>query len=193
MVSFELDSDSIPTDMQQPNTGHIKLLFGEIDFESSEDVCAWILNANFAPVKPEFLTLIINSHGGTLTDGFAITDIMASSAIPVRTIGIGQIQSTGLMIFMAGAKGHRVMSPNTSAMSHQYSTETVGKHNELVNIQKEFHLTHNRMIGHYVEHTGLSTKDVIKHLLPSADIFLSAEDALGFNICDTIDNRCLYL
>ena len=166
--------------------GHINLLFGEIDAETSQEVCAWILNANFSPEPPNQLTLIINSNGGNLNDGFAIIDIMASSSIPVHTVGLGQIQSAGLMIFLAGAKGKRVVTPNTSIMSHQYSTEAAGKHNELITMQKEFNMTNERMIAHYKKHTGLSEKEIIKHLLPQCDVYLSAEEALKFNICDKI-------
>lgn len=164
----------------------IHLLFGEIDSDTAYETCSWLLNQNYNPDPPKILNLIINSPGGNLNDGFAIIDIMNSISIPVRTIGLGQIQSAGLMIFLAGANGERVLTPNTGILSHQYSTETSGKHNELITIQKEFNLTHQRMIAHYHKHTGLSNDNIEKYLLPSNDVYLSAEEALQYGICDKI-------
>lgn len=164
----------------------IQLLFDEIDSETSREICAWILNANFAKNKPDMLNLIINSPGGNINDAYAIIDIMKSSSIPVRTIGLGQIQSAGLMIFMSGTKGERILTPNTSIMSHQYSWGAMGKHNELVAIRKEFDLTYHRMMEHYKTHTKLKEKDIIKYLLPSEDCYLSSEEALKLGVCDRI-------
>lgn len=165
---------------------NIHLLFGEINSETAYEACAWILNANYAETKPDVLNLIINSPGGNLNDGFAIIDIMQSSSIPVQTIGLGEIQSAGLMIFMAGAQGRRILTPSTSVMSHEYSTGVMGKHNELVTMQKELTLTHERMMNHYKKHTKLSRKDIEKFLLPPSDVYLSAEEAVQLNLADKI-------
>lgn len=182
-----MSSEQYQESMQPVTPGSsIHLLFGEINSDTSYECVAWLLNQNYSNDPPKMLNLIINSPGGDLNDGFAIIDVMNSIAIPVRTIGLGQIQSAGLMIFLAGAKGERVLTPSTAIMSHQYSTTTAGKHNELITIQKEFNLTHQRMINHYRKHTGLSNADIEKYLLPANDVYLSAEEALEYGICDRI-------
>jgi len=168
------------------NPVSIQLLFDEVNNEVAREICAWILNANFAQYKPEALHLIINSPGGDLNAAYAIIDVMKSSAIPVNTVGVGQIQSAGLMIFMAGQKGQRILTPNTTIMSHQYSWSASGKHNELIAIRKEFDLSYHRMMQHYMSHTTLTEDDVKKYLLPSEDCYLSSEEALELGICDKI-------
>lgn len=174
-------------EVQELQTGaFIHMLFGEVNNDSAYEACAWMLNANYSSNPPKMLNLIINSQGGSLNDGFAIIDIMNSISIPVRTIGLGQIASAGLMIFLAGAKGERVLTPSTSIMSHQYSTEAAGKHNDLITFQKELNLTNERMIEHYIRHTNLTREEIIQHLLPHNDVYLSAEEALKFNLCDKI-------
>jgi len=168
-------------------TTGIHLLFGDIDNSTSKEVCSWILEANFSSGKKhDTLNLIINSSGGTLSDAYAIIDVMKSSHIPIRTIGLGEIQSAALMIFLSGSKGERILSKNTSIMSHQYSCGNQGKHHELISANKEFKLAISRMTDHYKEHTGLSEKDITKFLLPSHDVFLSADEALQLGICDSI-------
>lgn len=163
-----------------------KLLFGDVDSSSAEDVCEWILDHNFSEDAPDILNLIINSPGGSLCDAFAIVDIMRTSRIPIKTIGIGQIASAGLIIFLAGAPGQRILTKNTSIMSHQYSWGSIGKHHELISVQKEYSLTFDRMLSHYKTNTNLSESEIEKYLLPSQDVYLSASEALAYGICDSI-------
>jgi len=164
----------------------MELLFGEIDSESARDICEWILRVNFEEDKPSLLNLVINSEGGNMSDAFAIIDVMKTSLIPIRTVGLGQVQSAGLMIFLAGSKGERILTPNTCIMSHQYSWGSSGKHHELVAVRKEFDMSFQRQLNHYMKCTGLDEKVVKKYLLPAEDIFLSATDALKYGICDRV-------
>ena len=131
---------------------------------------------------------MICSEGGSVEDAFALIDVMKSSAIPIKTVGLGCIASSGLMIFLAGAKGRRFLTPNTSIMSHQYSHFSDGKHHELFAITKEFGLIQRRMLQHYRESTGLDEATIMTKLLPASDIYLSAEEALELHICDAISD-----
>lgn len=182
-----MKNEKIEYQHNEPTKANIYLLFDDITNESASRVCEWILNCNFSSQdKPDILNLIVNSTGGSLSDAYAIIDVMASSIIPIRTIGLGCVQSAGLMIFLAGTKGQRILTPNTSIMSHQYSWGSTGKHGELIAITKEYELIYNRMMNHYKKHTKLSESAIKKYLLPSEDVYLSAEDALKFKICDKI-------
>ena len=117
---------------------------------------------------------------------FALIDIMQGSKIPIHTLGLGQISSAGLLIFMAGTKGFRTLTPNTSILSHQFSWGSDGKAHELFATMKEFTLTQKRMIDHYKRTTQLSEEEIKTVLLPAHDVWLSAEEALALNICDSI-------
>jgi len=99
---------------------------------------------------------------------------------------LGQIASCGLLIFLAGTRGRRVLTPNTSVLSHQFSWGSAGKAHELFATVKEFELTQQRMVRHYQESTGLDEDTIKQVLLPPQDIYLSAEEALTYNICDAI-------
>jgi len=87
------------------------------------------------------------------------------------------IASCGLLMFISGTKGRRVLTPNTSILSHQYSWGTYGKEHELIAVEKEYDLTTERMVNHYKKCTGLSEKDIRKYLLPAHDVWLSAKEA----------------
>ena len=163
------------------------VLMGEINAESVKPVIEWILHENFVSKKRrKELLLMICSEGGAMQDAFALIDVMRSSLIPVKTVGLGMIASSGLLIFLAGSVGRRVLTPNTSILSHQFSWYNEGKVHELFATMKEFELTQFRMVKHYQECTGLDEDDIRKNLLPPHDVWLTAEDALRLRICDSI-------
>jgi ATP-dependent Clp protease protease subunit len=162
------------------------LLMEEISLASCKNVVEWIFEANFAEERPDMLNLIITSPGGDLNAAFAVIDTMRGSAVPIRTIGLGQIASAGLMIFIAGDKGKRVLTPNTSILSHQYTWGAFGKEHELFATVKEFDLTTKKMISHYKKCTGLSEAKIREILLPPQDMWLSPTEAKKLGICDDV-------
>jgi ATP-dependent Clp protease protease subunit len=162
------------------------LLMEEISLASAKQLVEWIFEANFAEERPDLLNLIICSPGGDLNAAFAVIDTMKGSAIPIRTIGLGQIASAGLMIFIAGDKKHRILTPNTSILSHQYSWGAFGKEHELFATVKEFDLTTKKMIQHYKKCTGLTDAKIREVLLPPQDIWLSPLEAKKLGLCDEV-------
>ena len=159
----------------------------DVTQESMKPLINWIIAENYnKEKKKEELTLGICSRGGDLNACFALVDIMKGSKIPIRTIGMGMIASCGLVIFISGEKGRRILTPNTSILSHQYSWGTYGKEHELFAVVKEFDLTTRRMIDHYKKCTGLSEEDIRKYLLPPQDVWLSAKEAKKLGLCDSI-------
>jgi ATP-dependent Clp protease protease subunit len=162
------------------------LLMEEISLTSVKNAVEWIFEANFTEERPEMLNLIITSPGGDLNAAFALIDVMRGSAIPIRTIGLGQIASAGLMIFIAGDKGMRILTPNTSILSHQYSWGAIGKEHELFATVKEFDLTTKKMIQHYKKCTGLTETKIREILLPPQDVWLSPQEAKKLGLCDDV-------
>ena len=162
------------------------LMMEEINLSTVKSATEWLLEANFAEERPEMMNLIITSPGGDLNAAFALIDVMRGSAIPVRTIGLGQIASAGLMIFIAGEKGQRILTPNTSILSHQYSWGAIGKEHELFAQIKEFDLTTKKVIDHYKKCTGLADKKIREVLLPPQDVWLSPIEAKKLGLCDDI-------
>lgn len=165
----------------------IYVLMNDIDSDSVKPVIEWILHENHVRKKKyKELLLMICSDGGNLEDAFALIDVMRSSKIPIKTVGLGSIASSGLLIFLAGTKGRRVLTPNTSILSHQFSWGSSGKVHELFATVKEFQLVEKRMIEHYRVTTGLDDDTIKKVLLPPQDVYLSADEALQYNICDAV-------
>lgn len=157
-------------------------------YDSTKPVVNWIIEKNLLPKadRPKELTLIINSPGGSVHAAFALIDVMKGSAIPIKTVGLGLIASCGVLTFMAGQKGKRILTPNTSILSHQYSWGSSGKEHELFARVREFELSTERMLAHYKKCTGLKEKVIREILLPPEDKWLSAEEAIKYGIADQI-------
>lgn len=132
------------------------------------------------------IQLIINSVGGSCPAGFMLVDFIEYSKIPIAITGLGICASMGNLILCSGEKGSRVITKNTSLLSHQYSWGAEGKYHELVAARKEQELEHQRIIKHYKRHTNLSIKQINKILLPASDTWLTPEEAIKYGIADKI-------
>jgi len=184
------DNDTIVKDHSQLlNDTGMYVFMEPVSSESIKPIIEWILVENHVrKKKAKELLLMICSEGGDLQSAFALIDVMRASEIPVKTVGLGQIASAGLCIFIAGAAGRRVLTPNTSILSHQYSWGSDGKAHELFAQVKEYELTFQRRLDLYKTATGLDDKAIRKYLLPPQDVWLGADEALELKICDYVSD-----
>jgi ATP-dependent Clp protease protease subunit len=165
------------------------VFMGEITDDAIRPIIEWILVENHVVrKKKKELLLMICSEGGAMESAFALIDVMRASSIPIKTVGLGSVASSALLIFLAGTPGRRMLTPNTSILSHQYSWGSDGKHHELFAMTKEFGLAQQRMMDHYRVTTGLDEEVIKQRLLPASDVYLSAEEALTLGICDFISD-----
>lgn len=165
------------------------VLMGPIESENCKDAIEWILGMNSLPLEeaPTLLTLYVISPGGHLHPAIALVDIMRGSRIPIRTIGLGQIASAGLIIFMAGHKGLRQLTEYTSVMSHQYAADGgAGKHHEIMASVKEHQMTHEKLISIYQKFSGMKRKVITDTLMSHSDFFMTAQEAKDYGICDYV-------
>lgn len=172
----------------------ILFLFGVVDGNQCEKICKEIIRLNLKQEQP-FIQLIVNSTGGYCSDGFAIIDIINWSRLPVYTTGVGRVASMGLLIFMAGEKGHRVLTPRTSVLSHRYTGMAMGNHSQLVARRVEEDLMHQRIVNHYLQHSSLKSEEEInRKVLRDIDSWLTPEQAVEYGLADVIqtDTKIAY-
>jgi len=163
----------------------IYLLTGDIDESECEEAIRFVLEANLNNGH-DYLTMIVNSPGGYVNAGFSLIDVMNGSKAEIRTVGLGILASMGLLIFIAGKKGSRSLTPNTMVMSHQWSGLRWGKEHELLASQRGDDILTGMIFRHYKRHTGLKDKESRKYLLPPSDVWLSAREAKKLGLCDEV-------
>ena len=165
----------------------IFLFTKQVSAESCAEAMQFIFEANLNKERSfDKIQLIINSPGGDLPSAFALCDVIQGSRLPVYTTGLGFIASAGLAIFMCGERGHRIITPNTLILSHQWSSGNVGKEHELLAQLKGFEILQNMIIEHYKRYTGLTVINIKKYLLPPSDIWLTPEEAIKYKLADKI-------
>ena len=164
----------------------IYLFMDNVNADSCKDAIEFILKQNAEKKRKKRLQFMIASPGGGMPECFALIDVMKGSKIPIHTVGLGLIASCGLLLFISGEHGHRILTPNTSILSHQFSWGNYGKEHELFAQVKEFELSTKRMLDHYKKCTGLDEEQIREHLLPPEDVWLSAKEAKKLGICDQV-------
>ncbi len=182
-------------DNKQPTIDNLSLaslgaymFFEDVYPESTKDLCEFIIKSNFVFPADQVLTIMINSPGGDVYDGFGVIDLMESSRLEIQTVGIGVIASMASLMFISGTKGRRVMSKNAYMMTHQFSDYFEGKYHEMIASRPHLDDVHERFVEHYAKNTKMSAKQVNDVLLNSSDKWISAKDCLKLGICDKIQD-----
>jgi ATP-dependent protease ClpP protease subunit len=165
----------------------IFLLIDGVDHEIYKDFVEKIVKWNHRwDIYPE-LHMIINCYGGDAAATFGMVDFMDWSSIPIHTFANGVCASGAFIIMMAGDKGHRICTPRTQFLSHNFSGGRWGNYPELVASRKWEDMTYEVIIRHYSQHTLLKTeKDIRKHLLHDSDVWLTPEECLEYGVIDSI-------
>jgi len=160
---------------------------GAIDGGAAESVCKQIIEYN---IKGEVnqIQMVINSPGGSCPAGFSVIDIMEWSRIPIYTTGLGVVASMGLLILMTGDRGHRVITPRTSLLSHRFSAFNFGSHSQLIAGRKEEDLEHERIITHYLTYSSIRDRSELEsYLLRDVDTWLTPDEAIRYGLADVIE------
>jgi ATP-dependent Clp protease protease subunit len=163
------------------------MLYGEIEGNIGKEISEKLLLFSFAPYGLEYVTMIINSPGGELSDGFSIVSFMEFCPIPIRTISIGLCASMAFMVTMAGKRGERYAASSTQFLSHNFSAGRWSNYPDLVATRKMEDHIYRMMMRHYSKYTNLNDEESIKkYLLRDTDTWLSPEECLEYGVIDYI-------
>jgi len=160
----------------------IIMLTGEIDDNSANIVVSQLLYLD--SLSHDDISLYINSPGGSISAGMAIYDTMNFIKSDVSTICLGMAASMGAFLLSSGTIGKRYCLPNSEVMIHQPLGGASGQATE-IKIAAEHILKVKEKLNFILsKNTGKSIKDIEKDT--ERDNFLSAEEALNYNIVDKI-------
>ena len=142
------------------------------------------------------INLYINSPGGSVTSGLAIYDTMQYIKCDVRTIVAGQAASMGSFLAQAGAKGKRLVLPESRTMIHRVSSGTRGTGGSVYvqELEMEDNIRHleeskrlnKRLVELYAKHNSANkTYDELANTM-KFDTFLSAQEAVEWGLADKV-------
>ena len=165
-----------------------------------EDTMANIIMAQMLYLESENpdkdINLYINSPGGSVTAGLAIYDTMQYIKCDVRTIVAGQAASMGSFLAQAGAKGKRIVLPESRTMIHRVSSGTRGTSGSVHVQNLEFedakrHLDESNRLNErltqlYVKHNSAGKQFDELFETMKFDTFLSAQEAVDNGFADKV-------
>lgn len=153
--------------------------------QSISRISTRLLALHLDPSFNDSVQIILNSPGGYLDAMWSLIDVMDSCRLNIRTVANGEICSAATMIFVAGDE--RIMSPNSTAMIHHFSTWAYGTYYDLVAARKNQDLEAQRILRHFIKHSKYKTaKDIESKLLLKNDNWLSPAEMKKHGLCDSI-------
>jgi ATP-dependent Clp protease protease subunit len=131
------------------------------------------------------IALYINSPGGSVTAGLAVYDTMEYIKPDVATYCVGQAASMAAVLFAAGAKGKRVILPNSRILIHQpWASGLGGQQTDIEIHARDLLKMRERLDEILAFHTGRSKAEI--HDDTERDRILSADEAVKYGLADRI-------
>jgi ATP-dependent Clp protease protease subunit len=177
----------------------IVMLNGPVEDQMANSVIAQLLFLESEDPDKDIL-LYINSPGGQVSAGLGIYDTMQFIKCNVSTVVIGQACSMGSFLSQAGAKGKRIVLPESRTMIHRVSSGTRGtsgtvhvqelQFEDAVRSMEESKKVNRRLTELYVRHnTAGKTYEEMSETM-KFDTFLTATEAVAWGLADkVVENR----
>jgi len=154
-------------------------LFEPITPRSSRRVVTSLLVLDAEDPKAP-VTLLVNSPGGSVDDGFAMYDAMRFVRCPVRVVCIGLAASAANIVLLGAPKASRFALPNTRILLHQPSTGAAGQASDLAITAREILKTRAQLNGLLARETGQKLDRIEEDT--NRDYWLSAEEAKEYGL-----------
>lgn len=132
------------------------------------------------------ITLYINSPGGSVTDGFAIYDVIHQIKCPVNTICMGMAASMAAFLLAAGT-GKRYATENSTIMIHQPMGGTRGQATDIT-IYTNYILNLKKKLNSILAEKTRQKYETIQEYT-ERDKYFNAEDAKNFGLIDKVYRR----
>lgn len=132
----------------------------------------------------EDITIMINSPGGSVSDGLAIMDAMQACGCNITTIATGMAASMGAFLLAAGTQGKRYATKSAKILLHQPLGGVQGQVSDILIAAENISKTKLQISSHLANFTG-QTLDKINADL-DRDLWLTANEALAYGIIDGI-------
>lgn len=133
------------------------------------------------------VTVLVNSPGGSVDDGFAIYDTMRFVRSPVRVLCVGLAASAANIVLLGAPKGSRYALPNTRILIHQPSTGATGAASDIAITAREILKTRARLNRLLAEETGQKLEKIEEDT--NRDFWLSSEEARKYGLIDRVVER----
>lgn len=163
----------------------IIMVEGEVNITMANAIVAQLLLLELMDPNAD-ITMYINSPGGEVMAGLAITDTMEFISCDVCTVGIGMQASMGSFILASGTPGKRFALRRSSIMIHRLSGGQQGDYHSMEADWEHTKKLHEQLLSEYARLSGgKKTKEEFQELMRYNN-WLSLEEAIDCGIIDKI-------
>jgi ATP-dependent Clp protease protease subunit len=161
------------------------MLYGAVDHELAAKITAQLLALEADDAEAP-ITILMNSPGGSVTDGFAIYDAIKFIRPRVRIVCTGMAASIATVILLAADKQDRVALPNTKLLIHQIYLPGVvrGQATDLEITARDLLATRDRINRLYAEETGQPLERIAADT--NRDYWMTAPEAVEYGLLSRI-------
>jgi len=157
-------------------------LYDEINHMSTTNLISQIHFLEDCSDEP--ITILINSPGGAVTDGFAIVDAMTVSPCEICTVCYGLAASMAAVILASGSPGIRYIAPNAEVMIHQPIGGVKGQASEISKVCDHILNTRERLARHLARCTGKTIKKLLADM--DRDYWMNSSEAKEYGLVDYV-------
>jgi len=169
----------IPTVIEKSQFGER----GPINDQVANSIIAQFLFLDSQDQKKD-IKFYINSPGGVVTAGLAIYDTMQYVKADVSTICVGISASMGAVLLGAGAKGKRLILPNSEVLLHQVMGGAEGQATEIEITARQIVKIKDKINHILAKHTGQKLEKIEKDT--DRDFYLTSQEAEDYGLIDDI-------
>lgn len=184
----EEEEQEIEVELEEagPRSFALLKLYGPVSEEKCEEIIDTMLKYTYT--GGDLMQFIISTHGGLVSEMFAVYDIMRAcrEETVITTLGLGKVMSAGVLLLAAGTKGVRQVGANCQIMIHSLRAEQGGYISTMENDLEHLKELEERYIKILSQETNMSKKYIRKLFDKKVDVFLTAEEAVELGIADEI-------
>lgn len=159
---------------------------GPIDSEVADAFTEQMLILNRESTT-EPITVLINSTGGSVSQGLLMYDVIQGSIAPVKLVCKGEAYSMAAILLASGNPKHgRFILPNSKVMIHEPLIQggVGGKTSSIKSISDSLIETRKKLNGILAKHTRHTIEEIDE--ATSYDHYFTAEEAVRFGLCDKV-------
>ena len=159
---------------------------GEINDATADLIVAQILFLESENPDKD-ISMYINTPGGSVTAGLAISDTMQYVKCDIQAICIGQACSMGALLLAGGTVGKRYSLPSSRIMIHQPSGGVRGQQSDITVQAKELLRIKKLSIEFLADKTGKTYEQIAKDI--ERDFYMTAAEAQEYGLIDKVMPR----
>lgn len=158
-------------------------LFGPVEEAKVAELIQHMFTLDHTDIK-SCINLLICSKGGDCGAGYALIDVMLSLKHPVRTIALGEVDSMGALIFIAGTPGMRMIGSRAMLLFHPLSDMITDYSPYIKDRIRSIDYSEGFANDLMTQRTALTKEDIAK--ANNGELWLNSGDAFSKHVADEI-------